>query len=132
MGETIGHSHIGEKIETVDLVSEERDGSNRLIAAGLFLSARRGEDSSDFCRFSLEVMTKNFYADNAIKRTFDAIDAPEQGLADTATTTEERPPFVVNDQEINEDIIKRKFLGRVIEPDLANSLWELAPDDPNL
>ena len=77
-------------------------------------------------RFSLYVVTKDHFVEEKLRKTFDDIERPEmvfRGL----TYEEEKPPFVLNDEEISDDVLHRKFDKRIVEKDLARSLYYLGP-----
>lgn len=115
---------LGRKISGYQVHGEERDVSGRWIGADLLLEV------PPFGRFLVNIVTKSHFANEEITRVLGDVDEPEQLLkAEEGEPLVEKPPFVLNDTVITDEILARKFGGRVVEADLAESLWYEGPID---
>jgi len=112
---------VGKVIDGLHIVGIERDGENHWVGADLEVNVQ-GIGS-----YFLRIVTKEQFLSEKIKNTFEEIkSASPEWFEETAP--EERPPYVLNDFEINENVLNTKFMNRKVEQDLAESLWPLIDD----
>jgi hypothetical protein len=122
MRNTAEHDPIGYTVTDYALLGQERDGQSRWVGADLAMRI------PPVGRFFLNVVTKERYGDECIETVLHDIARPERLLIQDGTT-ESRKPYVLNDSIITEEILKRKFISRTVESDLAASLWYDGPLD---
>lgn len=116
MSEVLAHNPIGLTIAGYQIRAVSRDAENRWIGAGLALQIPPEGT------FFLEIVTKWAYARDEVEEVLENIENPAELLRDPPTGGV-KEPFVLNDAEITEEILDRKFRGRFVEADLAASLW---------
>ena len=108
---------LGHSIDYYEVIGEERDLSKRLVGVDMHLAV------NEIGRFFLHVITKENFMIKNIQETFDERDHPEDLLLEQ--TGDSKLPFVVNDLELSDEILEKKFQGRIIEHDLAAALWPI-------
>lgn len=113
----VNHEAIGHHIESFYVLGEERDGKNRWVGADLIANI------PPLGRYFLNVVTKQHFANEHVGQMLEDVESPEDLFDDDYMQLERRPPFVLNDEVITEEILERKFQNRVVEADLAASLW---------
>ncbi|MDB5171213.1 MAG: hypothetical protein JWO35_907 [Candidatus Saccharibacteria bacterium] len=114
---------IGKTIVTADMIGSLEDFQGRCVEAEIVVGVAELPPSHIVGRFTLQLATKEHYAIEAVKDTLDGIDEPD--LFVDVDAMERRLPYVLNDAEITEQVVREKFLGRMIREDLAASLWPL-------
>lgn len=119
-------SSIGEVIYETDTLSEEfDDGNNRVYVEALL---HVGEPQKHLGSFTVDLVTKDYFLNTALNETFADIERPEMRFKPNAHIG--KKPYVLNDHSITEEVLTKKFIGRVIREDLAASLWEVPEDEP--
>lgn len=109
-------SPIGHIVEDFTVLGDEFDGDRKRVGVDMELRIR-GAGS-----FFINVVTKDHFADEKLADAFRTVDQPNLLMSD-GDSSETKPPYVLNDHEITEEVLERKFQGRVVEADLASSLW---------
>lgn len=111
-------SPIGHSVREFQVVGIEHDGLERWIGADLILAV------PPVGRFAVRILTKEAYLDENLAGSLLKIE--EMDPADFGDTHDgSRPPYVLNDSVITYDVLIDKFAGRVIRPDLADSLFSV-------
>lgn len=107
---------LGHTIEYYEIIGEEYDTNKKWVGADLDIRVK------DVGQFFLNIVTKAHFQEESIEDAFDDVENPEDLLVE-----EEKPvrmlPFVVNDKALSDEVLERKFANRLIEEDLATSLW---------
>lgn len=117
---------LGRTVSSYQIHGEERNVNGNWIGADLLLEV------PPVGRFLVNVVTKNNFLNEGINRVLGDVGQPEQLLkTEEQDSGIERPPFVLNDLEITDELLVRKFGNRIIEADLAASLWYEGPLDQN-
>lgn len=119
MGET-NTNPVGRKVDRFQVIGEEFDGERRRVGADMLL------DVKPIGRFFLRIATKEHYVNDMLETKLSNEDL-EKLLTDNQSLGEERLPYVLNDQEITNEILQRKFQDRIVEEDLAATLWYQGP-----
>ena len=115
---------IGKTIISADMIGSLDDNEGQCIEAEVIVAV--GEDPSRVLgKFTVELVTKDFFMQDGLKRTFDALDDPSLHVGEKVVV-EQRPPYVLNDANITDEVLVEKFIGRTIKEDLAQSLWIVA------
>jgi len=109
---------IGLRTEGFVVLGQEWDGERRWVGANLSLAV------PPVGIFMVRVVTKLQFGSEEIDRLRYDLDNPEELLEPRAET---RPPFVLNDNEITEEVLGLKFGHREITKDLADCLWYDGP-----
>ncbi len=107
---------LGHIVTGYEIVNRGTDGEGRWVDADLHLSV------NGLGQFFVNVLTKQHYLNERLEKTLEETDRPE-GLLRDPSELERKPPFVLNDEEITDEVLERKFRGRRVEEDLAASLW---------
>lgn len=115
------HDPIGQVVTDYTVIGKEFNGENRWVGADLELAV------SGLGVYFVNVVTKQHNVNESLEEALENIDRPE-GLLEEPTELEKRPPFVVNDRKITEEVLDRKFRDRVVEEDLALSMFYLRPE----
>ncbi len=115
------HNPVGFTVEAYDILGKE-SADNKWVGADLELVIR------PVGRFMLNVVTKEHFANQHLQEALDEIEQLAKMLDDD-TTRNRRTPFVLNDDEINYEILERKFRDRKVEEDLAASLLYDGPTE---
>ncbi len=116
---------IGRKISEVTIIGEEHDGSDKWVAAQIYVGVPL---TGHLGKYSIELVTKQHFLNLQLQQALNNLDQPERLLdesSEAAEAVESRPPYVLNDEELSEEVITAKFVGRVIGQDLAASMWPL-------
>lgn len=111
---------IGRRVAEFEVLGKEHDGVKRWVGADMELII------PPLGRFFMNIVTKAQYASEQLAETFADVDSPEQIFA-ADDDVERRDPFVLNDEEITDEVLHRKFDNRVVEQDLADCLWYQGP-----
>ncbi len=110
----MSHSNItpiGHRIASYEVLGEERNQNDVLHGVDLACYV------PPLGHYSLSVVTKLHFADQNLEQALQRIRELEP--EDFSEATEVHHPFVVNDVEITPDVLRNKFLGRVVAEDLA-------------
>ncbi len=111
-------STLGHSIESFEIMGQERDGDARWVGAEMVVRV------STLGGYFLDVITKEHFASEKLKKALDVAADLEEMLTADDDAPQLPPPYVLNDEELTDEILHRKFLGRVIEADLAASLYK--------
>lgn len=104
---------VGGVVVDYAVLGKEVDSTGRWIGADIELVVH------PVGRFLLNIVTKARFLDEALETHFEDVSDPHRAYEHV----EEKPPFVLNDKEITDEVLERKFRDRVVEKDLATSLW---------
>jgi len=116
-------SPLGRPIDSFRVIGDEVDGETNWVGADMLLRVRGAGN------FLLTVVTKQRYLDEKLEESLDTEAALEKLLHEGIGPTEVAPaPFVLNDSVITQDLLDRKFNGRIVEEDLAPSLYYVVAD----
>lgn len=105
---------IGHSIESFAVIGEEFDGTKKWVGADVVV------DVPSCGNFFLRIVTKEHYIDEKLRDTL-STEWMNEPVDDKPI--EQRPPYVLNDKELSDTVLTSKFVGRVIEADLAAALW---------
>lgn len=109
---------IGKQIEEFRILGRELDSSERCVAVDMVTRM------NDLSSWVVSIVTKRQYIDQEFAEFHLATDDPEayfSALKDVESM-ESHPPFVVNDTEITDEVLNRKFKHRLVEADLAEAM----------
>ncbi len=113
---------LHQRITGFEVRGHERDTNEHWVGADLQLIINRG-------RFFVNIVTKAHFANEHLRDTLAMPNDPSELTESTAIET--KPPFVINDVEITDEVMERKFKNRIVEEDLAASLWYEGPVEEN-
>lgn len=113
---------VGQTIDEVMIRTEERDNAGNWVGADLSLTI-----VAPPARYVVRVVTKEHFVAEHIEAAFGVDEAIEDVLNGLQGDVFERPPYVLNDSVLSEEVIRSKFVGRTILSDLAACLYRL-PD----
>ncbi len=102
---------IGHQIAAIEVIGEERNQNGALQGVDLDCYV------PPLGHFFLNVVTKTHFADENLEQALQRI--KELDPDDFTEPAEVHLPFVLNDAEIMPDVLRNKFLGRVVAEDLA-------------
>jgi|GEM_PF-2302979 len=116
---------VGKEINDMLVLGREIDTADHWVGADIEVRIAEVGD------FFLTIVTKQWFLDEELANTLERLHNPDAFFAsdETIGTQEEKPPYVLNDTELSEDILREKFIGRVVMHDLATSLWPIAPEE---
>ena len=114
------HDPTGYKVTGYHVQGQEWDAQGRWVAADVLLRV------PGMGRYLVHMVTKKQFEIEALEKVHTDLVRPEQLLEEAST--EVREPFVLNDQEIDYDIILKKFGNREIAEDLAASMFYIDQD----
>ena len=112
---------VGGVVKSFEVRGQEVDGHNRWVGADLMVCVQ------PLGRYLLRIVTKDQFGMEQIQDAqlpeADNIVEMLEAYNEEDDKPESRPPFVLNDSEITEDVLVKKFTDRQVEPDLAASLF---------
>lgn len=115
-------SALGAVIERLIVSAEEFDALERRVGADTVVL------TSDARHWLLQLMTRQHFANQEIGGVLEEKEDPGTYIAAHEEGLKRQPPYVLNDAEITNEVLERKFIGREVGEDLAISMIYIEPE----